>query len=85
MVTLIITFIILVLLVAPIVGLFELTQRHDMQTTDAVCFGVLLVSTLVFRVCCPFSRRRRGMRSLPRQLVECSVRINLGALCANAG
>lgn len=47
-VTLIITFIILVLLVAPIVGLFELTQRHDVQTTDAVCIGILLVSTLVF-------------------------------------
>jgi hypothetical protein len=34
--------------VAPIVGLFELTQRHDVQTTDAVCIGILLVSTLVF-------------------------------------
>jgi uncharacterized Tic20 family protein len=59
-VTLIITFVILLLLVGPVVGLFELTQRHGVQTTDSACIGILLVSTLVFSsVLSMFTKARR--------------------------
>lgn len=47
-VTLIITLIILGLLIAPIVGLFELMQYHNLSATDTGSIGILLVSTLVF-------------------------------------
>ena len=59
-VTLLITLLILVLLVVPIWLLFYLTVVRDGNSTDTVCIGVLIVSTLLFScVLSLFTRARR--------------------------